>query len=312
MPVALRLTDHTLGSPYTNGQRYHAALKDYAATANQPKLRAVSRFWSGPDFTGSPLLYWVFRPVSSDYTFSLRVFQTLQILSFLGALLSAPYLDGISSPCCLALLCLRTIKPLLSDLRVGNLGCWQLVVLAGVMGLASALPRVSSFSPRAGLGALLLVVLVALTLCKPNIALIGALLAVHLGARYGARVFGVAALAAAVATALLLAVSLLRVLHRVARSGTGSCTDPNPAMLVRPVANGNYATALCSRSWTGVERGHRRRCSARAARPLARGRHFLAKRVARDPAPRTAREALRAGLRRVSTTTARRSPSASW
>jgi glycosyl transferase family 87 len=301
VPVALRLTDHTLGSPYTNGQRYHAVLKDYAATANQPKLRSASRFWGGPDYTGSPLLYWVFTLVSSDYTFSLGVFQTLQILSFLGACLLVGSLHRWNpfSLLCLALLCLLIYQPLLSDLRVGNLGCWQLVVLAGVMGLASALPRVSSFGPRAGLGALLLVVLVALTLCKPNIALIGALLAVHLGARYGARVFGVAALAAAVATALLLLVPCLyfgsfTVWQEWYRFVYGS----NPAMLVRPVANGNYATALLLASWLGVS------VATVAGVLLVLLGLSLAvvifwRNESLAPAPRTAREALRAGLTRV-------------
>lgn len=138
VPVALRLTGDTLGSPYTNGQRYHAVLKEYAATANQPKLRSASRFWSGPDFTGSPLLYSVFTLVSSDYTFSLGVFQTLQILTFLGACLLVGSLHRWNPfpLLCLALLCLLIYQPLLSDLRVGNLGSWQLAALAAAVATA--------------------------------------------------------------------------------------------------------------------------------------------------------------------------------
>lgn len=301
VPVALRLSGHTLGSPYTNGQRYHAVLKEYAATANQPKLRSASRFWSGPDFTGSPLLYRVFTLVSSDYAFSLGVFQALQILSFLGACLLVGYLSrwNLFYLLCLALLCLLIYQPLLSDLRVGNLGCWQLVVLAGVMGLASALPRVSSFAQRAGLGALLLVVLVALTLCKPNIALVSGLLAVHLGVRHGARLFAVGALAAAGAAALLLIVPCLyfgswTVWQEWYRFVYGS----NPAMLVRPVASGNYATALLLSTWTGVNVA-----MVAGVLLLLLGLSLVVavhwRNASLTPTPRTAREALSASLRRL-------------
>jgi hypothetical protein len=308
VPTALRLTGHTLGAPYTNGQRYHAVLKEYAATANQPKLRSASRFWGGPDFTGSPLLYRAFAMVSSDYTFALGVFQTLQILLFLGACLVVGSLQRMDLfyVFCLALLCLLIYQPLLSDLRVGNLGCWQLAALAALMGLASALPRVSSFARRAALGALLLVALVALTLCKPNIALISGLLAVHLGVRHGARLFAVAAPAAAVATVLLLIVPCLyfgswSVWQEWYRFVYGA----NPTMLVRPVANGNYATALLISTWTGVS------VTTVAGVLLVllgvslvvvihwRNASLTPDPGAFTPPPRTVRGALRAGLRRL-------------
>ena len=50
---------------------------------------------------------------------------------------------------------------------------------------ASALPRVSAFGRRAWLAAALFAALAVLTLCKPNIALISVLLAVHVLVRHG-------------------------------------------------------------------------------------------------------------------------------
>ena len=211
VPAAMRLTGQTLGSPYIHAPRYRAVLNEYAATANQPKLRLAHRSWSGPDYTGTPLLYLVFALASNDYAFSLGLFHSLQILAFLGAclLLGSLYRLDRFSLLCFALVCLVAYQPLLSDLRVGNLGCLQLAVLTVLLGLATALPTVPAFAGRVGLGALLLVALAALTLCKPNIVLVSALLALHLGVRHGLRLFAIAALPAVVATAILVVVPCL-------------------------------------------------------------------------------------------------------
>lgn len=253
-PVARRLSDRPLGSPYRDGERYYAVLKQHAAVANQPKLSAAQRFWSTPDFTGSPLLYTITSVVSSDYTLSLAVFRALQILAFVGACLLLGFLSRFDpfALLCFVLICLLGYQPLLSDLRVANVGCLQLAALAALMGLASALARVRSFAQRAGLGALLLTAAAALTLCKPNIALVGLLLALYLAVRHGWRLFGIAALSASVATAILLVVPCLyfgswSIWQEWYRFVYGT----NPGMLVRPIANGNYSTPLLLSSWLG-------------------------------------------------------------
>src|SRR5713101_4716645 len=130
-----------MGSPYENGERYFVKLKAYTARANDAKLTAANGFWGGPDFAGSPLLYTVFSLVSNDYTVAVRTFQALQIVLFLGAflLLGALYRFDPFHLLCLALLCVLFYNPLLSDLRVANLGCFQLIYLTGLLFLGSAI-----------------------------------------------------------------------------------------------------------------------------------------------------------------------------
>src|SRR5262245_48818304 len=199
VPVARRLAPRTLGAPYSQGERYEAVLKQYATTVDQPRLRSVQRFWRGPDFTATPLLYQAFVAVSDDYTRALAAFRALQILSFLGAcvLLGVLYRFDPFHLAGFALVSLMLSQPVLSDLRVANLGSLQLAALAAVTWLAAALPRVASPGARTGLAAVSLAVLAALTLCKPNVALVGILLAVHLAVRHGARLFVRGALPAA-------------------------------------------------------------------------------------------------------------------
>jgi hypothetical protein len=254
VPTAMRLTGGTLGTPYTSGERYHAVLKEYAAASGQPKLRVAHRFWSGPDFAGSPLLYRVFALTSADYTASLGVFHLLQVVSFVGACLLLGYLFRFDpfQLLCLTLVCLLFYQPLLSDLRVGNVGSLQLGALAAALGLASLLPRLPSPGQRAGLGALLLIALAALTLCKPNIVLVAVLLALHLAVRHGVRVFGLAALPAAAATVLLVIAPCVYFRSwTVWQEWYRFVYGANPRMLLRPIASGNYSTPLMLSSWLG-------------------------------------------------------------
>jgi hypothetical protein len=256
VPVALRLTGHAVASPYREGERYSAVLRDYAATANQPKLTLATRFWSRPDFTGSPLLYAAFAWVSNDYAFSLGAFTVLQIASFAGACVLAGYLCGVDlfTLLCLTMLCLLSYQPLLSDLRVANLGCLQLGYLAGLLGVARALPRAASFGRRAALGGLFLAALALLTLSKPNVALIGALLAMHLIVRHGRRLFLTAAVPAAVVMALALVVPCLYFRSwAVWREWYDAVYGANAYTLVRPVAQGNYSTTVLLSSWVGAD-----------------------------------------------------------
>ncbi len=256
VPVAMRLTGHTLDSPYTQGPRYAEVLKQYASTANQPKLTAAARFWTGPDFTASPLLYAAFAVVSSDYAASLQAFQIVQMLSFVTGflLLGHLYRVGVFYLLCLMLLCFVFYQPLLSDLRVANLGCLQFLYLTGVLYLASALPGVSAFGRRAWLAAVLLAALALLTLCKPNVALISALLAIHLLVRHGRRLFLMAAVPATiVAAGALVLASLYFHSWSVWREWYQFVYGSNAYMLVRPVTQGNYATAVLLSSWLGVD-----------------------------------------------------------
>jgi hypothetical protein len=255
VPVAKRLAGPTLGAPYRQGERYQSLLEDFAKTVNQPKLRAAQRFWRAPDFTATPLLYQAFGVVSDDYTVALAIFRGLQIVSFLGACLVLGHLYQLDpfSWLSFALICLLLYQPLLSDLRVANLGCLQLAVLAGTTGLASALARVVSFGRRAALAAALLIVVAALTLCKPSIVLVSLLLGVHLAVRHGIRLFARAVLPAAAVAALLFSAPCFYFgSWTVWQEWFHFVYGSNPGMLVRPVPSGNYSTPILVSTWTGA------------------------------------------------------------
>src|SRR5262249_6258033 len=121
-----------------------------------------------------------------------------------------------------------------------------------LLGLAIALPHGRSWGQRAGLGAMLMVALAALTLGKANIVVLSGLLILHVLLRHGVRLFSIAALAGAGATVILLIVPCLyfgswsawQEWYRFVYGST-------PAMLVRPIATGNYATPVLLSSWLG-------------------------------------------------------------
>jgi hypothetical protein len=256
VPVAMRLAGHTLGPPYRNGQRYTDTLTEYAATADDPMLKAASNSRKEPDFAASPLLYTAFTSVSSSYTVSLVAFRTLQLVLFLVSFLLLGYLYRLDPfyLACLALLCVLFYQPLVSDVRVANLGCFQLAFLTGLLVLAGAVTRAPSFARRATLGAVFLTALAALTLAKPNVTVISALLAAHLAVRHGRRLFLASALpAAAVAVVLIVIPCVYFGSWTVWREWYEFVYGSNARMLVRPVAAGNYSTSLLLSSRLGLD-----------------------------------------------------------
>ena len=256
VPVALRLSGDTLGAPYKNGQRYTETLREYAARAGDPRLQAANSFWTGPDFAASPLLYTAFTPVSRSYTASLAAFRTLQLALFLGSVLFLGHLHRLERfyLACLALLCVLVYQPLLSDLRVANLGCFQLAALTGLLFLAGAVTRAPSFARRAALATVYLAALAALALSKPNLLVISALLAAHLAVRHGPRLFIASALPAAAAAAVLAVVPCLYFgSWSVWREWYEFVYGADAYMLVRSVDSGNYSTALLLSSRLGLD-----------------------------------------------------------
>jgi hypothetical protein len=155
---------------------------------------------------------------------------------------------------CLALLCVLFYQPLLSDVRVANLGCFQLAFLTGLLVLAGAVARAPSFARRATLGAVFVAALAALTLAKPNVVVIGALLAAHLAVRHGPRLFIASALPAAAAAAVLVVIPCVYFgSWTVWREWYDFVYGSNARMLVRPVTTGNYSTALLLSSRLGLD-----------------------------------------------------------
>jgi hypothetical protein len=253
--MAKRLDGRTLGTPYGDGARYETVLRQYGEMVRQPRLRAVQRFWTAPDFTASPLLYRAFSVASDDYTLSLAVFRAIQAVAFVGAGLLLGALLGLGTLHVAALLLVASLvyQPLLSDLRVANLGALQFAALVGALALTSALSRARAFAGRVALTAAVLVTLGALALCKPNVVLVCLALAACLALRQGPKLFGLAVLPALLGIAALLVVPCLyfgswTVWQEWYRFVYGS----NARMLVRSIESGNYATPLVVSSWVGA------------------------------------------------------------
>jgi hypothetical protein len=252
---ARRLAGPTLGSPYRDGVRYFETLAAYTAASDDPKLKLAKQYWDQPDFAGTPLLYTIFALAPNEFTRGVVISQVLQVLVFLGAFLRLArlYRLGPLDALGLALCCILFYNPLLANLHVANLGGFQFAALTGVLLLARLLGRSASFLARAGLGALLLSALAALTLCKPNILLIGVLLAAHLGVRHGLRAFAAAALPAAAVALLLVVVPCLYFgSWNVWREWYELVYGGNASMLVRKVITGNFSTPVLLAQGLGV------------------------------------------------------------
>src|SRR5215469_7712867 len=151
--AARRATDEALGAPYRNRRRYRDTLAQAAEGSDDARFREISRAGRRQQFTGSPLLYVVFAALPSNYSAALLLFQILQVLAFVAAIviLGIVYRYPPFSTLCLGLLLFLGSGSVFADLRVGNLGCLQLLSLAALLAVADRLRR----DPRLFLGGLL-------------------------------------------------------------------------------------------------------------------------------------------------------------
>jgi hypothetical protein len=254
VPAALRFTDHGLGNPYREGAEYLVALKGHSG--GDARLAAAAEAWSAPDFTATPLLYAVFSTFSSDYTASLAVFRLVQIITFILAcgLLGRAYGVGLIVMFSLALVMLLSYQPLLADLRVTNVGCLQFGLLSATVVASRRLLDTEDRTRRAAVGGLLFVFLGALTLTKPNVALVTGLLAVHLAVRLGRRLTALVSIPVAIVTiALIVAPCLYFESWRVWADWYQFVYGSNAHMLVRSVRDGNYSTVVLLSSWLDTD-----------------------------------------------------------
>ncbi len=202
--AARRLSDQALDTPYTNAAGYRAVLDEYAARFGPSKAEGLR----APAFTATPFAYMLFAVFPADYPRAALLFHALQVLLFVAAVivLGGLYRYPLFPLLCLAFLLVLGSGPLFSDVRLGNLGCFQLFALAGVLALADRLRRVPG---AAALGAVVLSSLTLLTLVKPNVALVAAIMAVHLWLAHGNRLFAIAAVPALVSGAAAVVIPCL-------------------------------------------------------------------------------------------------------
>ena len=73
--AAQKLSGHSLGSPYTERERYAVVLNDYAGTVDYPSLTTASAVWKRLALTATPLLYVSFSMLPRDYSVAIGLFR---------------------------------------------------------------------------------------------------------------------------------------------------------------------------------------------------------------------------------------------
>ena len=252
--VAHRSTGGALGNPFANWRGYHAALNEHAAAAasSDPKLAAFSRMTGRPGFTATPFLYMLLAALPENYSRAALIFHVLQVVLFvagivlLGAVCAYPVL--VSLP--IALTLVLASGPVSSDLRLGNLGCFQFAALTGLLALAVRLRR----TPHVALGAAVITGLALLALAKPNVVPAVGMMALAAWWALGLRRAIVATVPAALAVALAVLVS-----GRYFGSWTvwldwyNVVFGRSPYTLVRPAVGGNYSSSRFLSSWLHLD-----------------------------------------------------------
>ena len=162
----------------------------------KPMFQRVSRHATPPNFTATPFAYTLFALLPSNYTQASLLYLSLQIVLFIAAVIIVGVVYGYPAfpLVCLSLLLMLSSGPLNSDLRLGNLGCVQFIILAIVLALAD---RLRDARPSGILGGIVLSGVTLLVLIKPNVALVLVFLVLHLWVARGTRFLVMAAWPAA-------------------------------------------------------------------------------------------------------------------
>jgi hypothetical protein len=201
-----------LNSPYVEEAQYANFLRAWAEGSSDDRLKAVSQGRANFEFSQTPFCYSVFAFLPEDYSLAFGIFQVLQIILFIGAIviLGRTLHWNWTELLSLAFLLSMLYEPLLSDLRVGNLNSGQFFGLTLLTALAQRLPQVPSGFRRLGLSALYLSALVFLTLLKPTLALVTVILTASFWIRQGTASFVRAGLVATAITAVFILVPCIQ------------------------------------------------------------------------------------------------------
>lgn len=256
--AAHRASPVPLGVPYTHVREYTDVLNRQADASTEPRLKAANRAWRTLSPVASPLLFVTFSLFPSDYSAAVITYYTLQTLLFLGslALLGWRFRYDAFILLCLTFILLRAHEPLLSDMRLGNVGVCQLFVLSAMLGLAGQLDRPQWAKHRIALGTAFLSGLVYVTLFKPSVALVTALLAVWFWVSQPLTTVVRCALGAAGALLLFLAIpSLYFGTPAVWLDWYRHELLPGRWVTGRSVQQGNYSTVAILADWLGAGSG---------------------------------------------------------
>jgi hypothetical protein len=251
--AAPRLSAEPLGSPYLDYRKYHEVVREYMTRSGVTRLTFEGRVLGPSGFTGTPLVYTLFGVFPADYERALILYHVLQLVLFLGAIivLGVVYRYETFPLFSLAFLLVLGSGPLSSDLRLGNLGCFQLAALTVALYFADRLPRVSRSTLHA---CAVLAGLTLLAFVKPNVALVVMIMAVHLWLARGTRSFVVVALSASVAAAGAVIASCVYFRSwTIWQEWYRVVFGRNPYGLARAPTGGNYSTAVLISRWLQVD-----------------------------------------------------------
>lgn len=202
----------TLKSPSAAQEQYAEVLNYHAARSSDARLRRVSELRHKLELLQTPLCYSLFTPFPTNYSLAFGIFQIIQIILFLSAIvmLSAVHYGNWLRLLSLALLLLIFYRSLASDLNVGNLNCVQLFGFASLLVLADRFLTQRSTRSVIGPSIAFMAILVFLTLLKPNMILVTFLLAGYLWLTQGMAVFARAASAGVAFGAVLMSLPCIQ------------------------------------------------------------------------------------------------------
>jgi hypothetical protein len=248
-----RLTGGMVRNPYRQPRAFAVVLEENARRSEDPRLEAAASFRRRPDLIQTPLLFAAFASCGPDYGRSLHRFRLAQAAAWVlgwvavGALL--PWSGRWVAAAALAFT--LGYEPLRSDIRVGNLNTLEFGVLAACLVLEARLSDATR--RRRVIGSLLLYLLGALVLFKPNHGLVALAVAAAAARRLGIRS---AAAGLAVAAPALLATAAIPAVA----FGTGAIWSDWWAVATRPgflglfpMEAGNFSLAVLVAHWTGGE-----------------------------------------------------------
>ncbi|MGB7911859.1 MAG: glycosyltransferase 87 family protein [Desulfobaccales bacterium] len=201
-----------LKSPAAEQEKYAQVLNEQADHSADLRLIMANETRRGLQLLQTPLCYSLFTLLPANYSLAFGVFQIIQVMLFLSALvlLSAVHYGNWLRLLSLALLLLIFYEPVAADLRFGNLNCLYLFGLSLLLVLADGFASKRFLRPAIGPGIAFMGLLVFLTLFKPNWNLVILLFAAYLWVVQGPPVFARSALAGMIFGAFLVALPCLQ------------------------------------------------------------------------------------------------------
>ena len=208
-----QLSDGALKSPYAEISKYAAFLDSYSNKSDDPYLHTANRashFYNAEslDIPGTPLLYAMFKFMPQNYFEALKLFLSIKIVAFTGAMVM---LFSHKKTKWILFLILGLIlegyyDPIVNDFKVGNLGTLQFFALVALTFFCDKVVRTCPARHVYVFGSVFMSFLVFVVLIKPNIALIALLLSAPLWLLRGGTVFAVSTAVAGVAGLLFAAI----------------------------------------------------------------------------------------------------------